>query len=99
MFRHVVLFRWRDDADQGAVAAALEELRRLPEQVASVRAFHVGIDAGLSDGNYDVAVVADFDNRVGYASYRDDAVHRELVSSHLAPLLADRAAVQHDLSS
>lgn len=97
MFRHVVMFRWAIGIDADALSRALDELRRLPERVPEVRAFTVGVDAGIAADNHDCVVVADFDDRAAYERYAAHPVHRALVSEHLRPLLAARSAVQHDL--
>ena len=97
MFRHVVMFRWKDDVDVAATDQPLEELRRLPDLVESLRGFSVGQDAGVNEGNFDVVVVADFDDREGYLTYRDHPEHVRVARDHLGPLIAERAAVQYDL--
>lgn len=97
MFRHVVVFRWAPDVDARALQQALDALRRLPDRVPEVRAFTVGLDAGLADDNHDCVVVADFDDRAAYERYARHPAHLSLVADHLRPLLQDRVAVQHDL--
>jgi hypothetical protein len=96
MFRHVVLFRWdpdASDADRDAVGAALGEL---PGAVPTIRAYHFGADAGINYGNFDFAVVADFDDAAGYVAYRDHPAHRSVIADRIAPIVAERAAVQYE---
>ena len=97
MFRHVVMFRWKDNIDTAATTQPLEALRRLPDLVETLRSFSVGRDAGINEGNFDVVVVAEFDDRDGYVAYRDHPEHVRVAREHLGPLIADRAAVQYDL--
>lgn len=97
MFRHVVMFRWKQDVDAEALTQPLEELRRLPERIDTLRGFTVGRDAGVNDGNFDVVVVADFDDRDGYLTYRDHPEHVRVGRDHLGPLIGERAAVQHEI--
>jgi len=99
VFRHVVLLRWVDDVDPTAVEAVLEGLRGLPAAIAEIRSYDIGTDAGLADGNYGVSVVADFDSVDGYLVYRDHPAHRAVIEERIAPILAGRAAAQHELSS
>ena len=66
--------------------------------VDSIRAYHVGPDAGVNPGkNYDFAVVADFDDADGYLAYRDHPAHRAVVENYVEPIVARRAYVQYEL--
>ena len=55
------------------------------------------LDAGMNPGNYQFAVVADFDNVEDYLVYRDHPVHRDIIGKYVTPIMADRAAVQYEL--
>lgn len=98
MFRHVVLFRWKPEATTGQREETAAQIALLPSLVPSLRAFASGSDAGINEGNYDFAVTADFDDVAGYLAYRDDPRHREIVATYVAPILADRAALQYEFS-
>jgi hypothetical protein len=97
MFRHVVLFVWSDDATDAQKSAVVEGLRALPGLIDTIRDYRIGADAGLAEGNSDFAVVADFDDRDGYLIYRDHPEHQRVIAELIRPILASRAAVQHDL--
>jgi hypothetical protein len=80
VFRHVVMFTFKDgttEEQKGAVRAALH---RLPDVIPEIRAYRFGDDLGLRDDNFDFAVTADFDD----------------VDSFLAPIVKARAAVQFE---
>ena len=77
MFRHVVMMRWKPEAtadrarrpcERGLAAAAR---RRSPRSAATRSA----TDARVNDGNFDLVVVADFDDVDGYLVYRDHPDH------------------------
>lgn len=97
MFRHVVMFRWADSATDEVRRAAHDALAALPGQVPEVRAFSFGPDAGLAEGNFDLAVVADFDDADAYRAYATHPAHVSLVTDLLRPHITERAAVQHEL--
>lgn len=97
MFRHVVLFRWAPAATPAAREALAEALGRLPDLIPTIRAYRFGPDAGLNEGNFDVAVVADFADIEGYEVYRDHPAHRAVIAEHILPIVAERAAVQYHL--
>ena len=98
MFRHVVLFRFRDDAPAPSIDAALDAVRELADAVPTVRAVEVHTDAGESPDNHQAAAVVTFDDVAGYRVYRDHPAHLRVVTEELKPLLSDRAAIQVDVS-
>ncbi|UBU12850.1 Dabb family protein [Nonomuraea gerenzanensis] len=97
MIRHIVLFTWTAAATAEQRAAVTAELRKLPDLIPQLRAYTVGADAGLNQGNHDYAVVADFDNVDDYLVYRDHPDHQKVIAEHIKPILATRAAVQLSL--
>ena len=97
MFRHVVMFRWAPTATAAQIDAVVDGLGALPAEVPSVRAYRFGPDAGLAEGNFDFTVVADFDDVDGYVVYRDHPDHRSLITELIAPIVAERVAVQYEL--
>lgn len=99
MFRHVVLFRWHATTSSETVEAIATALAGLPAAVPAIRSYRFGGDAGLSAGNADFAVVADFDDVAGYEAYRDDPTHQALIADLLAPEIAERVAVQYQVDA
>jgi hypothetical protein len=95
VFRHVVLFRWKDDVSDEQKQAFHAALLALPRQIDVVRGYHVGHDVGLADANHDFAIVAEFDCAEDYPVYRDHPVHEAFKIEHYFPLVSQRAAVQY----
>lgn len=95
MFRHIVLFTWTPDATPDQIDAVFEGLQGLPDAIPEIRSYTFGRDAGLADGNYDAAVVGDFDDEDGYRTYATHPVHLELIADRIKPIIAQRVAVQH----
>jgi Stress responsive A/B Barrel Domain len=96
MIRHVVLFRWAEETTEEQKQRVAAELARLPALVPSLRAFHIGSDLGINQGNFDFAVAADFDDVDGYLAYRDHPEHRAMISQFILPAAAQRVAVQYE---
>ncbi|MEV2277508.1 Dabb family protein [Nocardiopsis sp. NPDC049922] len=92
--RHIALFRWRDDVTPAGVAQVEKLLGELPGVIPELRAYAFGPDAGISEGTYDFAVVADVDDEAGFAAYRDHPAHQAALAV-IRPMLADRAAIQY----
>ena len=95
MIRHVVMFRWTPETTHEQKQQVAAELRRLPALLPVLRAYHVGPDLGLVEGNFEFAVVADFDDLEGLQVYRDDPEHQEIIARFIRPITAQRAAVQY----
>lgn len=99
MIRHVVVFTWKPEATAEQRQAAVDGIRQWGAQVAEsgYGSLTVGVDAGINPGNADAVVVADLADRDAYLAYRDDERHRSMIAERIAPILASRAAVQHEL--
>jgi hypothetical protein len=95
MIRHVVVFTWSPAADAERRATTLEALRRLRQEVGGMTSLVVADDAGLSDGNADTVLIADFPDAEAFSRYAQDPVHRAVVAEQVRPFLAARSAVQY----
>jgi hypothetical protein len=93
--RHVVVFRWSEDATTAQKEDALAALTRLGEQVAHLGVLTVGSDLRLAPGNADVAVTVDFPDAAAYEAYAVNEDHVRVVTENVRPILAERTAVQH----
>lgn len=92
-----MVFRWSDGVSDEAKNAVSTGLAALPGQIAAIRAYRFGPDAGLADGNWDFAVTADFLDEARYLEYRDHPAHRAVIVELIAPIAAERVAVQVEL--
>lgn len=89
------MFRWADgvtDETRQTIRARLDRLAELD----GVAGYSHGPDAGVVEGNFDYAVVADFDSIEDYREYAADAGHRALIEELIKPNIAARAAVQFE---
>jgi hypothetical protein len=96
MIRHVVMFRWTQDATEEQKQRVAAELSRLPALLPVLRAYRMGADLGVSEGNFEWAAVADFDDLDGYLTYRDNPEHRAIIAEFIRPIIAERAAIQYE---
>jgi hypothetical protein len=97
MIRHVALFAWIPEATDNQKQQVAQELRALPPLLTGLRAFQAGPDAGIIEGNFDFAVVADFDDTESYLAYRNHPAHRAVVEQVTSPITKDRATVQYEI--
>jgi hypothetical protein len=96
MIRHVVCFRWNEGTTRDQVEEVAAALRALPDAIPEIRSFRCGSDVGVNEGNWDFAVVAEFDDIADQTTYRDHPAHQRVIAELIAPIRADRAAVQYD---
>lgn len=95
--RHVVMFRWAEDASAESRAAAVDALRAFGRAATELGTVSVGTDAGLADGNFDAVVVVELADADAYARYASDPRHVAVVTEKVGPILGQRTAVQYDL--
>ncbi|MDX2376028.1 Dabb family protein [Microbacterium sp. LRZ72] len=97
--RHVVAWKLaaedadaRDEHARGVVA----RLQSLVGVVPSIRTLSAGENALLPGKNWDVALVADFDDAEGLAAYASHPAHLE-VAEFIGAVSADRVAVDFEI--
>lgn len=94
MIRHVVLFTWTDGMTEEAERQFAAELTALAGKL-GVPSYRAGPDVGLVEGNFDFAVVADFDDAESYLAYRDHPEHQDIIGRLSRPNTKSRASVQY----
>ena len=97
MIRHVVIFTWSAAADAGRRAASVQALRGLQQDVGGMQSLVVAEDAGLTDGNGDVVLIADFPDAEAFSRYAQHPAHLAVVAEHVRPWLAARSALQYQI--
>jgi len=98
-FRHVVMFKWVDGVDPDQSTNFRDGLDALPAQIEQIRSYVHGSDVGVSEGNYDYIVVADFDNVNDFRAYREHPQHVLFIEEQIKGKVAERAAVQYQAGS
>jgi hypothetical protein len=96
MIRHIAMLQWKDGTTTAQVDAVEQALRRMPDVMPFIRRYELGRDLGVN-GSHDFVVTAEFDSIEDYQTYSEQADHREVLSSHIAPILADLARIQIEL--
>ena len=91
MIRNVVMVKLHPGHDPAELRAIQEGFRSL--NCPGTLAYTVGSDAGLREGNWSFAIVADFTDEASYRSYDADSEHNRL-RARLAPMAEAVARVQ-----
>ena len=95
MYRHVILFRWKPGTTAAQIAAAHDGLATLPDRLPQIRGWSAGPDEGALPQHADYVIVADFADRAGYLSYRDDPYHLAVIDEVMAPIIEDFVRLQY----
>ncbi|TKJ28889.1 Dabb family protein [Blastococcus sp. CCUG 61487] len=95
MIRHVVTFTWSPEADAQRRGTTVAALRNLRQAVGGMTSLVVEEDAGLTDGNADAVLIADFPDVEAFRRYAQHPDHLAVLAEHVRPILASRAAVQY----
>lgn len=69
MIRHVAMFKWREGVTEEQRVAARDALAALKQQVPSVVEYTVGFNVRPNPNNWDMVLVADFEDLDGLESY------------------------------
>ncbi|SBS71583.1 Dabb family protein [uncultured Microbacterium sp.] len=99
MIRHIVAFRLAaEDAGTRAeqAAEAARRLNALHGVVPSLRAMSAGGNVLYPDTNWDLVLVADFDDEAGLDAYQVHPAHTE-VTAYIGGIRAERVAVDIEL--
>jgi hypothetical protein len=95
VLRHVALFRWKPETTAEDVSKVEAALHQLPAKIPCIVAYRFGRDIGVQDGNADFALVADFTDHEGLATYANHPDHRAVLQSLIQPIVAQREAIQY----
>lgn len=80
MIKHLVLIRFRGDADSAAIDAIVAGLNGLPALISEIRSFQVGRDLLRTERSYDLALVSDFADLAALARYQVHPEHQKVVT-------------------
>ncbi len=98
-FRHVVMFRFHDDATDDQRAALATGLDGMPTATGAIgeHDYVHGPDLGLNPASWDYVIVADFASADDFVAYRDHPDHQALIRDLVTPITAERASVQYEV--
>ncbi len=79
MIRHVVMWRFADEAEGRTRQQNMEYIRdrlmALPAIIPQIKRMEIGIDIGRTDKSYDMMLLSEFESMEALAEYRDHPDH------------------------
>ena len=98
MIKHIALFTFTDEATDEDVVAMESALAGLPAAIAEIRSYAIGRDLGLGGGNYDYAVIGEFDSPETYQTYATHPDHLHVLGTYVKPIMKDAVRLQIKIS-
>ena len=99
MIRHIVLFRFKPEADAVRCDRLLREYATFPTLYPAMRNFTLGRNISERDQAYAYAFTVEFDDVVALNAYLNSAGHEEHVRERFKPLIASRAIATFEVAS
>ena len=96
MISHIYAAKLKSGTSDDQVVAWLEAIQALDiEGMLEIRS---GADLGLREGNWDVAITADFTDLAAWHRYNDDALHNRIRNDHAKPIVEEQQRCQFERS-
>lgn len=97
MIRHIVMFRLREELPKKEILSeAKKRARSLQEAIPFIRNMEVYTGAvGAPEGNYDIALICNFDSMAELEAYRDHPAHVAF-RGYITPLRELRACFDYE---
>ncbi len=99
MIRHVVMWRLATD-DSAQKAAQIDTLRdrfsALVGVIPGTRSLEIVADVDRTDGNWDVALIGDYDDHAALDAYQVHPAHQE-VAAYVRSLVTARVCIDFEL--
>jgi hypothetical protein len=101
--RHIVLIRFKPETDEAVRAATVADcaamLNTLVDTIPGLVSGVAGRDIGLSSGSMDAGLVLDTTDAEAWTAYYQHPIHQAFVADRLAPVMAERVAIQFPIPS
>jgi hypothetical protein len=79
MLKHIVIFKFKKDAEDSSKETVQKALKDLPGQISEIRKFELGRDVVHSERSYDMALVSEFENLDAMKRYQVHPAHMAVV--------------------
>ncbi len=92
--RHVVLFSFDTQADDGTVKGIISQLNQLPELIPEIKSWSIHKDVGNREQSFTYALIATFDDMTAVERYLNHPEHVRVVNQAL-PIMHRLAEHDH----
>jgi hypothetical protein len=99
MICHVFMMSMKPGVTAEQRQALIEGIAKLPTEIDGIVSFKSGADLGLTSGNTDVVLIAEFEDEQSFRSYLDAPAHRRLAADLVGPVYENGSAIQINVAS
>jgi Stress responsive A/B Barrel Domain len=96
LITHIYVAKLRPGTTDEQVATWLQAIDAL--QFEGMLEIRSGPDLGLREGNWDVAITADFRDAAAWHRYNDDTLHNQIRNQHAKPIVEAQQRIQFERS-
>lgn len=98
MVKNIVLLTWNEGVSQQQIDAVTVGFCALSDEIPEIVSYTFGPDAGISIGNADYALVAEFRNESDLKAYVVRRSHQAFPKDIASPILASFSSAQFDMA-
>jgi Stress responsive A/B Barrel Domain len=96
LITHIYVAKLKPGTSDDQVVSWLEAIQAL--DIDGMLEIQTGVDLGLREGNWDVAITADFSDVAAWHRYNDDTLHNQIRNDHAKPIVEAQQRVQFERS-
>jgi len=97
MIEHIVLFRWTENASQGAKERVMTELRGLASKIPGIVDLSCGANFSDRAEGYTHGLVVRFKDRAALETYGPHPEHQRVVQNFITPIRSDILAMDYEV--
>ncbi len=83
MFKHIVMWKLRDEADGATRSENANRMKalleRLPEKIDFIQQYEVGLNLSGSSVAYDIVLISGFEDEASFQEYRSHPEHQKIL--------------------
>ena len=97
MFKHIVMFKIKDELDVGATSKELcEKLSTMPSHIEEIVSIDIGINQIPSPTAFNVSLITTHKDKESYEKYQAHPYHQQ-IKSYVVNVTKDRALVDYEI--
>ena len=96
MIEHIVLFKWKEDTSEQAIAEVMTELCALKGHIDGITDLTCGANFADRAKGYTHGLVVRFNSRAALEAYGPHPAHQRVVQTYINPIRADILAMDYE---
>ncbi|MDY6785276.1 MAG: Dabb family protein [Cyanobacteriota bacterium] len=97
MIEHIVLFKWKPETPDDAIATVMDELKGLKHKIPEIVEISCGENFSDRAQGFQHGLIVRFRNRKDLEIYQPHPAHTEVIQNLIQPILAGILAVDYEV--